>query len=1010
MRTSSKRARQLRRVYLASIAAGQLESLEERWCPAVAPQLLADINPVAFPSGLMDPKDLVSSDNKLYFVATAEASDLSTAIWESDGTEAGTQIVTRPGLASRPFTVGGKLLYFGENNRLYAFDGQTSTMLVNNNAGALPQHVQSWTEQSIGLFTYRSGGGISGLWRTDGNKDGTTQLLSGDVASPFYWDHKALVTRLDLKAAQLETWITDGTAEGTVRLAAWKLPPNTSYSPDLISYYRYGSQVYFNFPDSIHGTELWRTDGTPAGTRLLWDITPGKDSSQPGEFATLSNRLYFFASTYSGRQLYSTDGTAAGMRAERELLAGGLGITARQFMTVAGRLLIVGAPGAFGASSLWVSDGTFAGTVPQALDDAGRWNDAPADHNYSILGVVGDRVLLARSQNPMSQGNVRYDLWWWDVPTGSVAKVVTPQLKSLAVLPDALPELVGGRLAMQLSTPQAQLFVISDGTAEGTQVLDGFRQLELTKAVRHGNRIYFPAQRDELTNLTVWSWDGSTATPQLLKHVPAPTPGSGPGTFARLGDATYFLAQPRQVASRQLFRTDGTAAGTVAISDPIANTPGYSEVLIAGDNVLFFSVGVELWRSDGTPAGTSRVAITKGVDRPFMVGDRLYFYGGGDPATGGELWTSDGTAAGTVLVRDLAIGPNSSDVVPLGKWQQLLVFSFYLGAGNRSLWVTDGTSAGTRRIFDFLGGQAETVVAMSEQMLFATGRILRRLDPVTRQWHEVELPADFTGTFWVEPIAGGALIAETPYADGVQRWRLWRVSDTGGLEKIAEGTEQDQGGFSFVRAVDAVTQQVIFLANSGRTVWRTDGTAAGTQSIAEMTPARFPTIYHRFLIAEGGQIYGVANQTVWQIDQRGLTAIDSPIALQYMSASDNLLLRGSQLYFKAVDPLFGIEPYVWTVPLGDPPVASPGALTGNGRPDAASVAGLASDANFDGRVDALDLAELLAAWTGSTSLQGNSPADRAWADLDGDGDVDSADLLILMSDWTPPPATDSPEA
>jgi ELWxxDGT repeat protein len=40
-----------------------------------------------------------------------------------------------------------------------------------------------------------------------------------------------------------------------------------------------GGTLYFRAGDGVHGTELWTSDGTEAGTVLVQDIWPGDDWS-----------------------------------------------------------------------------------------------------------------------------------------------------------------------------------------------------------------------------------------------------------------------------------------------------------------------------------------------------------------------------------------------------------------------------------------------------------------------------------------------------------------------------------------------------------------------------------------------------------------------------------------------------------------------------------------------------------------------------------------------------------
>jgi ELWxxDGT repeat protein len=74
-----------------------------------------------------------------------------------------------------------------------------------------------------------------------------------------------------------------------------------------------GGRVFFTADDGSSGQELWRSDGTAAGTLLLKDIQPGLSSSGPYLVASGDSVVYFSASTPEyGRELWKTDGSAAG--------------------------------------------------------------------------------------------------------------------------------------------------------------------------------------------------------------------------------------------------------------------------------------------------------------------------------------------------------------------------------------------------------------------------------------------------------------------------------------------------------------------------------------------------------------------------------------------------------------------------------------------------------------------------------------------------------------------------
>src|SRR5437868_4618465 len=74
-----------------------------------------------------------------------------------------------------------------------------------------------------------------------------------------------------------------------------------------------GSVVFFAANDGSSGVELWKSDGTDAGTVRVKDIRTGSSSSSPSNLMNVGGTLYFTANDgTSGVELWKTDGTDAG--------------------------------------------------------------------------------------------------------------------------------------------------------------------------------------------------------------------------------------------------------------------------------------------------------------------------------------------------------------------------------------------------------------------------------------------------------------------------------------------------------------------------------------------------------------------------------------------------------------------------------------------------------------------------------------------------------------------------
>jgi ELWxxDGT repeat protein len=168
-----------------------------------------------------------------------------------------------------------------------------------------------------------------GVLANDEDRDGDT--LTASVASAPW--HGSLLLRPDGAFSytpdadfrgtdEFTYWANDGQVNSNVAaiVRIRVTPPEmlrefgaVAKSSNPQSFLDVNGVTYFVAETPEYGIELWRTDGTQAGTMMVKDIYPDGESSHPSWLTNVNGTLFFTADDgVHGEELWKSDGTAEG--------------------------------------------------------------------------------------------------------------------------------------------------------------------------------------------------------------------------------------------------------------------------------------------------------------------------------------------------------------------------------------------------------------------------------------------------------------------------------------------------------------------------------------------------------------------------------------------------------------------------------------------------------------------------------------------------------------------------
>lgn len=634
---------------------------------------------------------------------------------------------------------------------------------------------------------------LAKIWHTDGTKDGTFRIADGvENSHPMAWV-RTIPGHVFYYEAFIERalWRTDGTTSGTRRISSIQNFAGGTLCGDLLCFSGGGnllrvtdgvseqvlvstdpSVTRSSFPDSFVtaggraffvGTsdqtggcvliddvlqcgELWTSDGTAEGSRLVTDLMPGPFPAGPTDLTPFGSRVVFSAfsphdPSLAHKYIFVSDGTREGTKLLSPELR--MSVVWPVPMWVGGRYLYI----PMNDKRTIQTDGT-----PEFV------------RNFdTLLGLPGERYITAVLDLPDAQLYVTTD---------------ANENHQLGVYRDGATRILHEdwmiSFVAELPGTPFRLFAAGDGRRAAMWRTDGVtveRVVDLpgdTTAVMisgsAGNTHYFTLYHGG--DFDVWQTDGSAAGTHTLGRVFNGDLGSYPQAFRRAGKNVFFFASEN--ASRGLYVLDASTD----VHQRLFACEFCEEPFRADEDRVYLFRPDGLWASDGTTSGSGPVAQLLGTpravrsafaeieqgtlyvadygSRPALVrkngathtrivdlqgssyydvqklGTRVLLAATGEPE---GLIITDGTAAGTKNLRP-GLGIESHLTVSGSR-------AWFTAAG--SVWTTDGTEEGTKRVpgspeqsphFAFLATQGDSVVfrdAVDGAIHVATAHSVRRI-------------------------------------------------------------------------------------------------------------------------------------------------------------------------------------------------------------------------------------------------------------------------------------------
>jgi ELWxxDGT repeat protein len=607
-----------------------------------------------------------------------------------------------------------------------------------------------------------------------------------------------------------------------------------------------GNTLYFSANDDTHGIELWKSDGTEAGTVLVKDIYPGSASGLPEQLTNVNGTLYFTAILSStGKELFKSNGTSGGTVLVKDIFPK-KGSSNPRYLTTVGTQLYFSANDGINGYELWKSDGTSSGTVLVKDIKTGSKISSSPESLVNVNGIV----FFTASESATGRELYKSD--------GTVA--------GTALVKDIRPGTSSSGIENMTSVNSTLFFSAndgsyghelwkSDGTLSGTILV---KDMTPGGAGSHGEQAFMHRVAN-FTNINgllfytayqndtyyVWKSDGTTAGTIPLFIARGPGIGQPRPQFTLMDGSIYFFNADDPYDETMYSLQQMTLSGTsvTSVYPFYVDTYGYyyPEIVVtnddAGNNHLYFNVapvwsGMKLIKSDGTEEGTVPL-YDQDPYRPTDSSNPHSFINW----NGKIVFIAQTTfyESESIIITD---GNSTNELVNFNHMSRDIEVSptKIYGSGRDwfEIYVTDGTSWGHELVNDWESGPASNLTAVNGGVFFTTadGKLWR----INEATEEMTVLKSIPSMSELKPLGTNVILRSRNANQGEELWRSdGTVSGTYRFETVSNSATT----YSLYYPSVTIKNTHFFVANDGihgNEIWRTQGSGASTYMISDLNP------------------------------------------------------------------------------------------------------------------------------------------------------------------------------